>query len=96
MNTIQEKIGTCNHCGGQTFDGRCVKVMEHHFDAVKNAADWRRSIDKIIPREALSETVRAIAFYTASEAEWEDSQSVNGIKMVRVRAVGYRAGPAGP
>ncbi len=96
MNAIQEKIGTCDHCGGQTFDGDCIKVMGHRFDAVKDEADWRGPIDKIIPYEALAETIAAIAFYTATEAEWEDSQSVRGIKMVRVQAVGYRAGPAGP
>ena len=96
MNAIQDKFGTCGHCGGQSFGGRCTKAMLHRFDAVKDAADWRGPIDKIIPYEALTETVAAIRFYTATEAEWQDSQSVRGIKMVRVQAVGYRAGPAGP
>ncbi len=95
MNAIQEKIGTCGHCGAQSYDGDCTKVMELRFDAVKDAADWRGPIDKIIPLMSLHDTVAAIAFYTATEAEWVDSQSVRGIKMVRVQAVGYRAGPAG-
>ena len=90
------QIGTCDHCGEQSVDGMCTDVMSKVFDRVADANDWRAPIDYIIEAELRSEVEAAVIHYTATVPTFTDVQPHNGVRMVRVQAVGYRAGPAGP
>ena len=90
------QIGTCDHCGEQSVDDVCVNVMSLVFDRVADANDWRAPIDYIIEAELRSEVEAAVIHYTATVPTFTDVQAQNGVRMVRVQAVGYRAGPAGP
>ena len=90
-------LGTCDHCGAQTVDGSCTKVMELKFRKVTAGnAHWKDPIDAVVMHEELTETLEAIRFYTATEPTWEKAPRRNGIAMIRVCSIGYRAGPAGP
>ena len=63
------------------------------FDLVKNADHWKNPIDAVIDRSSQDVVAVAIAWYTATPAEFEDTDEPD---KVRVTAVGYFDGPAGP
>ncbi len=57
--------------------------------------DWRGPIDRIVDEAELAETMAAIEFYTATQANIELLPGSTRPQF-RVTAIGYRAGPAGP
>lgn len=74
------------------------------FDLVCNKNDWKAPIDCIvkIPEASVKETISdAIEFFTATVAKWEliggDPHGPIATRGLwwRVRAEGYRRGPAG-
>lgn len=72
--------------------------MRAAFDLVAPAHDWRASIDAYVSDDALdaaslslAEIADSVMFFTATEATL--TRTGHGW---RVRAVGYRNGPAGP
>ncbi len=69
-------------------------VLEAAFAMVANPSDWRAAIDaEIVNDPGLREMVAdAIIHFTATEPTF----TFAGPHHVRVQAVGYRAGPAGP
>lgn len=72
--------------------------LEASFAAVRNPDDWRARIDKTVSAAELAEVggearVReAVIFFTATVPTFETLKG----GRVRVRATGYRSGPAGP
>lgn len=69
-----------------------VAEMEAAFDLVKPAEHWKAPIDAVIPAEKRAVVAEAVAYYTATEAEFAPA----GFGELRVTAAGYWAGPAGP
>ena len=90
------QIGTCEHCGEQSVDGICTDVMSKVFDRLANPADWRAPISGLIEKELAREAIAAVIHYTATEPVVTALGRINGVHMVHVSSVGYRAGPAGP
>ena len=64
------------------------------WELIQPEEDWRGPIDKWIHSSILPDAQEACMRYTATELQVVD-QSVGGT-LVRVQAVGYRMGPAGP
>ena len=76
-------------------------TTSNHHDAMQAAwgliqpeGDWRAPVDKWIHSNLLPEARAACVYFTATRLEVVD-QSAGGT-LVRVQAVGYRMGPAGP
>jgi hypothetical protein len=67
--------------------------IEAAFESVQNPDDWREPIDGTCDPVDAAIVYRAIEFYTATAATFEFNP-ITG--MFRVKAVGYRRGPAGP
>lgn len=92
--------GTYNHTDyflspefGQVYKGFTQAQLSAAFDRVANPNDWRAPIDKVLLAERATPAVSAaVEFYTATQATITDL----GNGFVRVTAVGYRMGPAGP
>lgn len=61
------------------------------FDRVVSKVDWKAPIKAFCRAEDMAITAEAIAFFTATEAAFEDA----GCGWLRVTATGYRMGPAG-
>lgn len=68
--------------------------LKPHFDAVCNKRDWKGPIDAFCRRDDLPVVKRAIAFFTATDAIYQEVMPPNS-EWVRVLSVGYRQGPAG-
>ena len=67
--------------------------LKNAFDKVKNNSDWKKPIRatiKIGDREIVAE---AIYYYTSTNATF--SSVPKNSKFIKVRAPGYRNGPAG-
>jgi hypothetical protein len=62
------------------------------FRLVADPDDWKKPIDAIVPANRLTDVVKAIQFYTATET----TVSVLADGQFRVKSIGYRMGPAGP
>ena len=73
-----------------------AELCNRAFSFVKNREDWKAPIDTTIHEESVEYTMDflcyAVRFMTATEAHI--SREPGG--MLRVRAAGYRNGPAGP
>lgn len=65
--------------------------LKPYFDRVCNKSDWKRKIDAFCRIEDAEKVIRAIAFFTATEAKITRMND----EWVRVQADGYRLGPAG-
>lgn len=71
------------------------KAREEAFDRVKNKKDWKAPINIVIPTPTdreIADIAEAISHYTSTEAAFEPGPKPG---TIRVRAVGYRMGPAG-
>lgn len=72
------------------------------FDLVRAKFDWRAPIDWTgneaqIEEVGGIEVVReAVLFFTATEASVSIIENPNAERQIRIQAVGYRNGPAGP
>src|SRR5258708_5538789 len=70
-------------------------LMRSAFDAVAPRHDWRAAVDAEIDADAVgfgpNVIKRAVLYMTATQATVEETAR----GMIRVRAIGYRAGPAG-
>ena len=62
------------------------------FEKVEDKSDWKNPIDATIDVAELDVTVNAIRFFTGTESNW---QLIPNTSQVRIRAIGYRSGPAG-
>lgn len=71
-------------------------LMQSAFDQVCDKADWKGPIDCIVPWHAVHLYLEAVKFMTAAEVTFERCSDAQGNPAMRVRSVGYRAGPAGP
>lgn len=70
-----------------------AELLATAFDLVSNKKDWKAPISYDHVKTELKELVAAaVEFYTATEATFEPS-GVEG--YWKVKAAGYRAGPAG-
>jgi hypothetical protein len=66
------------------------------FDNVAEVGDWKAPIDAAVDVRYRNVTDAAIRFYTASTPQWtNDPLPELPAGNLRVRAKGYRAGPAG-
>jgi len=68
--------------------------LDEAFDKVVAGGDWRNPIDCWIPATEKEVTIAAILYFTATKA-WVQSVKKDWSE-VRLRADGYRMGPAGP
>ncbi len=94
MTTIQTPPAnglTAQQVADLTLTTQQVADLSRAFDLVA-PQDWRGPIAAEICPEARAITAEAIAFYTAPQAHF--SALPNG--LLRVTAIGYRSGPAGP
>ena len=73
--------------------GYTIAEMEAAFKAVQDLVNWKAPINAVIERDKLDLTLRAIEFYTGTKGLWVPAGTDGS--MVRVRAQGYAAGPAG-
>ena len=62
------------------------------FDRLTNARDWKGPIDAVIDADQLLVSQVAVQFYTATDLEVVGSPQLG---KLRVKSIGYRAGPAG-
>lgn len=75
-------------------------VLKAAFDLVANKTDWKAPVDAYVEGETcdFSEDVicRAVEFFTATTATVSRGIDCGAVASTyRVRAAGYRAGPAG-
>ena len=73
--------------------------LEAAFRKVANPRDWKSAIDTVIPVEDQDVVAEAVAYFTATEVTWgtlDASGQPIPENQIRVRALGYRQGPAGP
>ena len=78
--------------------GYTDEELKAAWDEVKNQRDWKARIDKEVydkTDEELARIVFAVGFYTGTQAVLEELSPSEGRRRTRVRAVGYRMGPAG-
>jgi len=73
----------------KTYSGEQLSIA---FDSVKNKDHWKNPIDAIINVTDMDIVSEAIIYFTATEAEFGKPKD----GKVRVRAIGYYMGPAGP
>lgn len=66
--------------------------LEAAFSKVHPPGDWKGEIDALIKRTDQDLVAAAIEHYTATEPTFECA----GDDFLRVTAIGYRMGPAGP
>jgi len=76
------------HCG---FTREELKAA---FDKVADKADWRGPICAVIPAKDWPVTHAAIGFFCATDSNREVVDDHG--EWLKVTAVGYRMGPAGP
>ena len=97
-NQTQEFLKTI--MGGYTEE-----QLQAAFNKVKNPDDWKAAIDTVVVDETDEELECikfAVQFYTSTECELtelEFEKAPEGCDVQRatkVKAVGYRMGPAGP
>jgi hypothetical protein len=73
--------------------------MKAAFERVGNPTDWRAPIDATVTVSCLEELTlisKAVVFYTATATTFDIIDTPKaGVYVVRVRAIGYRMGPAG-
>lgn len=79
----------------ECFVERSAEQQEHdrYFSKVQNPSDWKGAIDSFCHESEREPTTKAIAFFTATEAQFEPIPNHRG--WLRVTSVGYRQGPAG-
>jgi hypothetical protein len=68
------------------------------FDKVCSPTDWKKPINSIIEAKDKNIVAEAIMHYTATTAYFEklpNTNEVNKDMWLRVKAAGYRMGPAG-
>ena len=71
--------------------------LEAAFNMVADPNDWRAPIDAYVPKDTdLVLLEEAIVFYTATTPTFTVALGKDQVMRIRVRADGYRAGPAGP
>lgn len=65
--------------------------LEEAFKKVQNKEHWKNKIDSFCLSEDMPVVNEAIRHFTATEAEF----TAQGNGWMRVKALGYRLGPAG-
>jgi len=80
--------------------GYTDEELDAAWDEVKNQKDWKAGVDREVydkTDEELARIVYAVGFYTSTQAVLEELPAAEGwhSRRTRVRAVGYRMGPAG-
>lgn len=82
------------------FRGYCLPELQDAFDKIVPLDDWRGPIDAKCWEDDRDVIDAAIAYFTGCKAQFErlpggQGHAVLGIRF-RVKAEGYRMGPAGP
>jgi hypothetical protein len=67
------------------------EILEKYFGKIQNNEHWKNPIDAFCRAEEQYMVEKAIIFFTATTPTFEKMNN----EWVRVRAAGYRAGPAG-
>ena len=67
-------------------------LLNPYWDLVAPKTHWKDPIDRICREKDGELIARAIEYFTATEAKIE---KLSGQPLIRVRSIGYRAGPAG-
>lgn len=80
--------------------GYTDKELEAAWDEVKNQKDWKEAVDKEVcdkTDEELTCIMYAVGLYTSTQAVLTELPVFGGghSRQTRVRATGYRKGPAG-
>lgn len=88
-NLVEEIVDVEVSFAGQSFKQSTLSAM---FDRIADIRDWKNPIDAVIDAADLLVTQAAVQFYTATELTVEGSPAPG---KLRVKAIGYRAGPAG-
>lgn len=68
--------------------------LEPIFYQICDPKDCKAPIDALVRLEDKEKAARAIAFFTATDATFEEPTPPRA-GWVRVKSIGYRAGPAG-
>lgn len=74
------------------YNGFTHQQLEDAFQKVQSKTSWKDPIDSVVPEKERKVVGSAVEFYTATQAEFTDLRD----GLLRVRAIGYRMGPAGP
>lgn len=72
--------------------------LEEAFNKVKSPSHWKNPINRIIEAKDKNVVAAAIMHFTATTAYFEklpNTNEVNKDMWLRVKAAGYRMGPAG-
>lgn len=82
-------------------DGYTHGELRCAFDMVANPDDWRAPVDSVVDARFVELVKAAVEFFTATSATTRPEHGREARRSpvpnpVRVRAAGYRAGPAGP
>ena len=74
------------------------KRAQYLFDKVRNTDDWKAPIEAEVYVPFFEAVHDAVMYFTATELEIVERlpPDADGRAYYRVKAVGYRAGPAGP
>ncbi|HUV65385.1 MAG TPA: hypothetical protein VMW24_15925 [Sedimentisphaerales bacterium] len=81
--------------------GYIEERLQHAFSRVASKADWRAPILGFVHRRDLDVTKYAVQFYTSTELVETGAVSAfipgseHELDLLEVKAIGYRAGPAG-
>lgn len=90
--------GYCEEC----YDER--NELKEAFDLVKNPVHWKDPIDSVCTTDEVKIIAEAIEYFTATKASFdylgivmarEQGRFKAGDHLMKVRADGYRKGPAG-
>lgn len=73
------------------------ELLRSAFRIVADPKDWRGPINTVIPEHLEGVVTEAIIFMTATRPQvmGRMTDGATGQKLVRLAAIGYRAGPAG-
>lgn len=74
--------------------GAYSELLRLAFDQICNKDDWKAPIDCMVPWDAASIYMQAIAFMTATTATCVRVER-DGHLWARLTSIGYRNGPAG-
>lgn len=83
-----------DYAKGQAEYAAAQKQQEEAFALIEQPGDWKAPIDAVIPVEDYDRCREACDFFTATKLEIVEQLHYG--KFLRVKAIGYRNGPAGP
>ena len=89
QNARLEKLNALN-----AENARMTAAFATVCRANKIQNDWKAPIDAWVPAIGAAELIDSVEYMTATPAKIVDCKMIDGVAMVRIVAIGYRAGPA--